>query len=560
MKKIIIANLALLLAAAASAPAATRHVPDEYPTIQAAIDDSSDGDIIVIQPNTYTGPGNRDIDFLGKAVTIRSIDPYDPHIVAATIIDCNGSETEPHQGFYFHNNEDSNSVLDGLTIIRGYGTMMQIWGQVMPAGGALLCDASGPTIANCVINDSYAGYGGGIFCHAADPTFINCLITGNHALYGAGMFNYDASKPLITNCEFSNNSVSDRGRGGAILNDESDPMLTYCLFIDNEGGSAGGAVCNYDCSAVFTNCDFKSNSAPRMLLTGGGGGAVYNSSGAPKFTNCIFAANRAGWGGAMSNVGSAPEVTDCTLAANPGAIVNWMDDCHPKLTNCILWNGGNEVLNKINATITITYTDVQDGWPGLGNIDADPCFAQPGYWDANGTPDYPWDDFWVDGDYHLLPDSPCINAGNPEYSAGPDETDLDGQPRVMGDRVDMGVDEFAVEAAMKLTPRALNTHSKGKWLKARLLLPEGLTVDDVDADAPALLRFLAVEIESDHMNVFANKDGSVEVQAAFDRADFFDAAQHIGSASVTVTVEAFLTSGRPICGTAKIKIIDKAHN
>ena len=67
---------------------------------------------------------------------------------------------------------------------------------------------------------------------------------------------------------------------------------------------------------------------------------------------------------------------------------------------------------------------------------------QLGYWDANGTEyDYS-DDFWVEGDYHLLPESPCINAGDPDFVAEPNETDLDGLPRVIGSRIDMGAYEL----------------------------------------------------------------------------------------------------------------------
>ncbi|MHC4500820.1 MAG: LamG-like jellyroll fold domain-containing protein, partial [Planctomycetota bacterium] len=81
------------------------YVPAQYGRIQAAIDAAVNGNTVVVLPGTYTGEGNRDIDFLGKAITVRSIDPNDPNIVAATIIDCNGTEDDPHRGFYFHSGE-----------------------------------------------------------------------------------------------------------------------------------------------------------------------------------------------------------------------------------------------------------------------------------------------------------------------------------------------------------------------------------------------------------------------------------------------------------------------
>jgi len=65
--------------------------PADFNNIQAAIIDANDGDTVEIQPGTYTGPGNRDIDFLGKAITVRSTNPTDPETIAQTTIDCNNS-------------------------------------------------------------------------------------------------------------------------------------------------------------------------------------------------------------------------------------------------------------------------------------------------------------------------------------------------------------------------------------------------------------------------------------------------------------------------------------
>jgi hypothetical protein len=79
------------------------------------------------------------------------------------------------------------------------------------------------------------------------------------------------------------------------------------------------------------------------------------------------------------------------------------------MTNCILWNGGDEIWNNDGSTINITYSNVQGGWPGTGNIDADPMFA--------------------DADGRLSPGSPCIDAGHNWAIAGLADTDLDGNPR-----------------------------------------------------------------------------------------------------------------------------------
>ncbi|MHC4573536.1 MAG: S8 family serine peptidase, partial [Planctomycetota bacterium] len=176
------------------------HVPSEYETIRAAINDSNEGDIVVIEPGTYTGAGNKDLDFNGKAITVRSTDPNNPCIVASTIIDCNGSESEPHRGFHFHSNEDANSVLNGITITGGYAAY----------GGAIYCDNSSPTVLNCALVDNSAAYGGGMRNSNSSATVVNCIFVGNSAVnWGGGMTNRDCTSSLtVINCTFTNNLAS----------------------------------------------------------------------------------------------------------------------------------------------------------------------------------------------------------------------------------------------------------------------------------------------------------------------------------------------------------------
>jgi len=158
------------------------YVPYEYLTIQDAIDASIEGESVVVYPGTYQGQGNRDIDFKGKAITVRSTDPNNQAIVESTVIDCEGQG----RGFYFHINEDFNSVLAGFTIINGLADY----------GGGICCSHSSPKIERCIIRDCQAnGNGGGIHCDTSDPKIEFCTISNNICQGpGGGIYPYPLSR------------------------------------------------------------------------------------------------------------------------------------------------------------------------------------------------------------------------------------------------------------------------------------------------------------------------------------------------------------------------------
>jgi len=153
---VVIASIVLAIGIASGAgpgvaAATERLVPSQYPTIQAAIDASVDGDVVIVADGVYTGTGNRDIDFGGKMLTVRS-----ENGPANCIIDCQGSGSNRHRGFYFHTNETAAAVLDGFTIQNGYAPYNEpcYW-----SGGGILCqDNANPTIRNCILRWNRAVY------------------------------------------------------------------------------------------------------------------------------------------------------------------------------------------------------------------------------------------------------------------------------------------------------------------------------------------------------------------------------------------------------------------
>jgi subtilisin family serine protease len=408
------------------------HVPLQCLTIQEAIDNSWDGGNVLVADGTYTGPGNRDIDFLGRAITVRSENEPEN-----CIIDCNGTQAEPHRGFYFHSGEDANSAVEGFTIINGYAPDGQ--------GGAIKCFESSPLIDNCIIRGNWAQFGGGVDnSYGSSPTLTDCVFQENSAEHwGGGMENWEASSPTLNNCTFSRNSADD---GGGICNDnDSNPMLIDCTFIGNStiGGGGGGmgnyyssptptnctfngnsreGMYNYYSSATITNCTFSDNSGFGMgnadtsiptvtgcTFNGNKGGGMKNGYNCvPIVTNCTFSGNK-GYG--MSNLAyNDVMVTNCTFSRNKGGIYNRYST--PILTNCILWdNGGtdesSQIYNTDSGDVIINYSCVQ-GWTddlgGIGNIYDDPLFVE-----ADGA-DNEVDT--EDDNLRLLGGSPCIDAGD----------------------------------------------------------------------------------------------------------------------------------------------------
>ncbi len=241
----------------------------------------------------------------------------------------------------------------------------------------------GVVLDGFIISHGYDDMGGGIYASESSEYIItNCIIENNQANLGAGIYN-EAPEGKVSNCTFTNNTATEHGGGIYIL--YSGLKVANSIFSQNQAGDTEGA----------------------------GGGAIFNAYSYPKITNSTFSGNlaRAGTEG--------------------GAIFN--KDSDPEITNCILWGNmagyGPEIADDETSKPVVLFSNID--WPGFagtdGNIRMMPGWVNP-----------------VENDYHLKSDSPCINTGTNE---APDlaETDFEGDPRIVEEKVDMGADEFKAE-------------------------------------------------------------------------------------------------------------------
>lgn len=337
------------------------------------------------------------------------------------------------------------------------------------------------TVSHCTFN----GNRGGMYNIQCSPTVTYCTFSNNSTTGGGGMYNFEAS-PTVTHCTFTGNSANYLGGGGMHNRANSNPIVTYCTFTGNSATgqdiSGGGGIINgLDCYLTVSNCTFTNNSVSGMGI-GGGGIRIdgYGSTSGARITDCVFIGNSAagvntGGGGidiqygfatvtrctfknntcsigagmsswdslvTVSNctftnnssdfcggldIGGGPginaTVTNCTLSANGGSALITRNNMTIAITNCILWAATAATIRSFGDSPTVTYSNVQGGYAGTGNINADPLFIN-----AAG------------GNYRLQFTSPCLNTGSASTPNLP-STDMDGAPRILGSAPDMGAYE-----------------------------------------------------------------------------------------------------------------------
>ena len=205
---------------------------EPYNTIQEGLDESDDGQVVIVKDGIYIGTGNKNLDFQGKQVSL--IAESGPGV---TIINCEGSG----RGFYFHSGEDARTLVSGFTVINGDSVL----------GAGIYFYHSSPTVRNCILSRNEATFGGGICCDYASPILINTVVSENSAAYGGGgIYSYFGS-PTLTNCTIIDNVAA---YGGGIYSRESGLNLINGILYFNATGSSGPQM--YGEGSLYPSVDY----------------------------------------------------------------------------------------------------------------------------------------------------------------------------------------------------------------------------------------------------------------------------------------------------------------
>jgi len=328
--------------------------PADFNNIAAAIDDAIHGDTVLVKPGSYSGVGNRDIDFDGKAITVRSEGGAE-----VTIIDCENSG----YGFYIEDNETAEARLEGFTICHAFHGAIKVYSSSPPR------KANGLTTSKAFIDPLY------------DPNY-------------------------------------------------ADVVISNCAIVANLDG---GIYFDGHDNVTITNC----------IIARNGAEGVYSYMSWPTIKNCVIVNNNS-----TGIRATAPTIINCTVAGNLFYGIR-VDDA--VITNCIVWGNSRGQIQNWDEDATVTYSDVQGGWRGDGNIDVDPLFVDADNGDYHlKSKGWRWDSKRQRWDYDDVT-SRCIDAGNPGSPLGeellcvPDDPNNEWGENL---RINMGAYGGTAEASM----------------------------------------------------------------------------------------------------------------
>ena len=418
------AILALLIAIEPVEASSVHRVPGDFSSIGEAIAGADDGDLILVGPGVWEGA----LDFRGQSVAVVSMRGPEE-----TVIDAGEAEN----AVVFAFGEDSRARLDGFSIV---GT-----------GRGILCDGSEPRITGNILRDLVAPdvepFGAAILCQGgASPEIIGNVISGNRAagrpfsLPGGAISCLEEASPRIENNWIQGNVIED-GDGGGVGALNASPQISGNRFENNQGRFGDGIFLSFpnQDTVVRRNrfigqeLDLRVFSMIAMLTIESN---VFEGKLGPyvsQSTDALLRGNRYRSSELrFQSVGNVRFVHETLFATR---LV--LDRAPASATNSILYGLGREPVELMgDATFEAEFCDIEGGWPGTGNIDADPLFLNA-----------------PRGDFRLRPESPCVDAGT-EAEASP-EADFEGESRSLPGRpgqearADIGADEMELGVAVR---------------------------------------------------------------------------------------------------------------
>ncbi|MCP4678710.1 MAG: hypothetical protein GY854_25015 [Deltaproteobacteria bacterium] len=328
-----------------------------------------------------------------------------------TVLDGRGS-SDSDRVYHVVTGSD-NTIIDGFIISHGSADGSYDGGRYIAClggfnehcdGGGMLNLFTSPTVRNCSFRNNAADEsGGGMHNRSNSATVVNCTFIDNRANdNGGGMSNSD-STVTVTDSTFTNNYA--RGNGGGIDSTQSTLTIDNCMFSNNTATNGAG-IHTLHGGLKTTRSSFIGNTAS---VAGGGMCNISDFLGVFSVENSIFVGNSSIIAGGMQNIQVDTNITNCTFTNNTSEAqqegpIGYMEST-PRVTNCILWNNTPTAV----PSPAVTYSIVEGGADGTGNLDADPLFEDP-----------------TGGNLRPRQGSPCIDAA--DGNAAP-KTDFDGNNR-----------------------------------------------------------------------------------------------------------------------------------
>ncbi len=398
-----------------------------YKTIQKAVDVSDAyGCRIFVADGTYTGVSNRNINFTGRVIELKSVNG-----AANCILDAQALG----QLFLFANGETNEALVEGFTVRNGYAAGAD--------GGAVSCVAASPVFRDCVFDNNTADGSGGAcsFKNNCAPVLEGCMLSNNSAVvYGGGVYCANNARASIDVCTIVVNTAAS---GGGIFCDQSNASVYLCQIGYNQVTSDGGGIVFSNSGAVVALSAIAYNTA--IGGSSGGGGVYCYGEPAAVIIGCMIANNSVtdggGVGGGIVINESDIYMQGCTIAKNfsagSGGGFTVTGDVASSMTNMIIWanyavSGGEQFYLDTGTFVSMSYCNYENN--SAGDIQGPGGISPDAFCDTK-------DPQFIDAtnlDFRLLYSSPAVNAGCNSYVPPELLIDLDGLPRIMAKVVDMG--------------------------------------------------------------------------------------------------------------------------